>query len=73
MSVKRRLVLVDDTPDVEAFADAHADLHRHARTEVARFNREQPPQPIPRRTYAATVPGLVAGPILGHRVIRRLE
>jgi hypothetical protein len=43
------------------------------RQEVARFLRPQPPWPVPRRTFAAAPPGLVAGSCLGYRVIRRLQ
>lgn len=38
--------------------------------ETARFLREQPPLPIPRRTYARTTPGLIAYPLLGGQVIK---
>jgi hypothetical protein len=42
-------------------------------TEVERFNREQPPAPIPARARPPAVPGLVAAAALGYRVIRRLD
>jgi len=43
------------------------------RQEVARFLRPQPPIEVPRRAVAATMPGLIAGEVLGYRVIRRLD
>jgi hypothetical protein len=46
---------------------------RHDRREVARFLREQPIAEIPRRSPAAQPPGLIALPLLGYRVIRRLD
>ena len=39
--------------------------------EVARFLRPQPPAPIPPRTYAQPLPGLIAYTLLGGRVITR--
>jgi hypothetical protein len=43
------------------------------RREVARFLREQPPRDVPRRSWAAPTPGLVALSLLGGRVIRRFD
>ena len=42
------------------------------RREVARFLREQPPLAVPRRSWNGELPGLVALPLLGFRVVRRL-
>jgi len=38
--------------------------------EAARFLREQPPIPVPRRSVAAPVPGLAAYAMLGGKVIK---
>jgi hypothetical protein len=46
---------------------------RHDRREVERFLREQPIAEIPRRSPPAQAPGLIALPLLGYRVIRRLD
>jgi hypothetical protein len=54
-------------------ADALPIGVRHDRREVARFLRAQPVAEIPRRSAAASPPGLIALPLLGYRVIRRLD
>jgi hypothetical protein len=46
---------------------------RHDRREVERFLRAQPVAEIPRRSGPAHAPGLIALPLLGYRVIRRLD
>jgi hypothetical protein len=48
-------------------------LVKHDRREIERFLREQPIAEIPRRSPAAQPPGLIALPLLGYRVIRRLD
>lgn len=41
--------------------------------EVARFLRPQPPIPVPPRTFAQPLPGLLAYTLLGNRVITRYQ
>jgi hypothetical protein len=36
--------------------------------EAARYLREQPPLPVPRRVYSAPPPGQIAYRLLGYRV-----
>ena len=43
------------------------------RHEIARFLREQPPQPIPPRVDSRNVPGLIGLSLLGYRVVRPHE
>lgn len=40
-------------------------------SEVARFLRPQPPRPVPPRTFAPPLPGLLAYALLGARVVTR--
>jgi hypothetical protein len=41
--------------------------------EIARFQREQPPLRVPPRRFDPVVPGLIGMPLMGYRVIRRLQ
>lgn len=52
---------------------SEAPIGRIDRREVARFTREQPVLPIPRRLGTSTAPGLIALELLGYRVIHRLS
>lgn len=65
--MKKRVAVADDAEAVEPAVALH-DPH-----EVARFLRPQPPWPIPPRTYATPLPGLLALALLGARVVTRFQ
>ena len=43
----------------------------HSAEEIARFLKEQPPMPVPPRSFAPILPGLIAYAVLGARIVRR--
>ena len=42
----------------------------HSAEEIARFLKEQPPMPVPPRSFAPILPGLIAFSVLGARIVR---